>query len=684
MSDKFKYAPGMPGFGTKGADGSTGNQGLAMYFTDLDPISDVNSINSRIANSFDLWKNFSNPLPDERTYVTGDLFFDSNGKSYEINAETNTFASIGGNLNMGGFFVPLGINSDEGFQRYFNSNSSPKYIIDNIYTDSGAINYTESPINIYGITPENFARIEYSNVQKAGSSGDPLNPFTVYSSGITAGFDDEKSIAIVRDASHNLFRIGNLDDAGKLRNVSLIFDVSSLIHTKQAGNTFSVNTPAGSVLTNYEINANSLFDPNFNTSPASFTATMGTGDVSVRWNLLDFTNDSGVTGDLYFFEDLAPYAGNTFRVDSSAARPLIFSNIGTAGSVRITGILSSKAYGYYIKLSKNGWTRNSNTQYVYQGIVNVAPTSFILSSSDADTTTCKFNVDANFIWNASIYTNPEGMISGITCSSVGGLDGSISFNITENSSTRARLAKIRVGLLPGMGTYKDVSIWQPRGAIGPELFLYSPSNLASNFLYASPPYYGMDASYNGTIKGSVSQTIDISTNHAWTITNTPSWVTLTPSSGSGSTSITLTVSANNTLNSRSDYIYFNYGGDNPVTLSISQDPIETWVEYSGNRYSFPLNISYSGYPGGYWQINYGSIIYGDTLDLNMRFTGGGSGINWEWDNDYYSWFSLYDITGTGDGYGPSFQATNYPSSSYTIDGSAGGESGYPLIINVGP
>ena len=448
MSDKFKYAPGMPGFGTKGTDGSIGSQGLAMYFTDLNPVTDINTINLRIQNNQVLWSGSSSVLPDSRVYVTGDLFFDSDGKAYEINAETNTFTYKFASLNMGGFFVPLGVNSDNGFQRYFNSNNSPKYLIDNIYTGLGAINYTESPATIYGITPENFARIEYSNVQKAGSLGQVFNPFSVYSSGEVGGLDDQKSIAIVRDNSNNLFRIGNLDDNGILRNVNLIFDVSSLIHTKQPGNTFSLNTPVGSVLTNYEIAANTLFDPNFNISPSTFIGVMGISDASVAWNLADFTNDPAVTGDLYFFESLGPFTGNTFRIDSSSARPLLFSNVGNTGNIRIAGLSGNKAYGFYMKLSKNGWTRTSTTKYIYQGNISVSPPNFTQSSSDA-TSGLVFNVTANFTWNASIYQNPDNFMHITSSTSTGGIpnwNGSVTMNIDANASTNGRIGIKRLGL----------------------------------------------------------------------------------------------------------------------------------------------------------------------------------------------------------------------------------------------
>jgi hypothetical protein len=141
MSEKFKYAPGKPGFGTKGDTGIDGNQGLAMYFTDFNPATQSSAINALIQNNQALWTGPATPLPGGRVYVTGDLFIDSNGRVYEIDASSNTFTSVLGTLNMGGFFVPLGVSSSDGFQRYFNTNSGEKVIIDNVYTTSGAIDY---------------------------------------------------------------------------------------------------------------------------------------------------------------------------------------------------------------------------------------------------------------------------------------------------------------------------------------------------------------------------------------------------------------------------------------------------------------------------------------------------------------------------------------------------------------
>jgi hypothetical protein len=203
----------------------------------------------------------------------------------------------------------------------------------------------------------------------------------------------------------------------------------------------------------------------------------------------------------------------------------------------------------------------------------------------------------------------------------------------------------------------------------------------------SYPYYYVDASQNGTIKGSATLTVNVSTNQPWYIDTLPPWIsTNITSGGAGQTTLTITSDPNESLISRNYNLEFYYGGDSPVYLNINQSPAQVWIEYSGNRYDFPISLSYSGTPpGGFWQLNGGPIAYSDSIYLEMRFTPG-STIDWEWENTYFPWFNVYDRTGTGDGYGPSFQATSSASGYYTVEGSAGGvEFGdYPLLINVGP
>jgi len=52
---KFQYSPGLLGYGAKGGDGSAGLQGLALYFTDFDPVFDLLRIEDCIENDFVMW-----------------------------------------------------------------------------------------------------------------------------------------------------------------------------------------------------------------------------------------------------------------------------------------------------------------------------------------------------------------------------------------------------------------------------------------------------------------------------------------------------------------------------------------------------------------------------------------------------------------------------------------------------
>jgi hypothetical protein len=401
MSEKFRYAPGKPGFGKKGIDGSAGSQGLSMYFTDYDPNTQILEINTAIANNYSLWSYSGSPilLPSGRNYVSGDIFIDSNGKIYEINAENNTFEYKFCELNTAGYFIPAEVSTDlYGYERYHNNNTARKYLIDSIYT-SGSVTYYNIPTNIYNILPRNFARIEYSNINQNN-----YNPFTLFSSADPEAANNEKAIALVRSINDNTFRLGNLDDNGNIRDVNLTFDVSSLRHTKDSKSIFNINTAEGAILTNYEINANALFDNTFNMSPYSFKAGYSPTDVSIEWDLTNFTADSNIVADLYVFLETSTYGTISLVQDSSKYIPLIFHDVSTTGILHITDISSNTTYKYYMNFHKNGWERRSAVKTVTTAEIPnilVSPSELYLEMSAINNV--GFCVSSNINWSAQIY-----------------------------------------------------------------------------------------------------------------------------------------------------------------------------------------------------------------------------------------------------------------------------------------
>jgi hypothetical protein len=353
--DKFQYAPGRPGFGTRGDDGSAGLAGLGIYFTDFDARTQTATINTAIMGNIILCASTvgsSEVLPEGRSYNTGDLFIDLNGGVYEIlDPCTGEFVYKYASLSTAGYFTSAEVMSDTfKYNRYFNNNDVAKYLIDNVYS-TGEINYYSTPSKIYGTEPKNYARIEFSNVLIG-----VYNPFTVYSS----GEDDKQSIAIVREASANIFRIGNLDDNGNLRDTHLIFDVSSLkVNRDDPGGRFTTNTADGTILTNYEINANSLFNGVFERNPSSFTSIAGHTSASITWDKLEFTPDADVIADLYLYKDVSNLSSINVTVNSSTFRPFVYHNCAEYAELTVNGLEQLTPYKYYMSFNKNGWIRNS-------------------------------------------------------------------------------------------------------------------------------------------------------------------------------------------------------------------------------------------------------------------------------------------------------------------------------------
>jgi len=447
--EKFRYAPGKPGFGSKGNDGSAGLQGLSMYFTNLDAQTAKVTIQAAIANNYVLWTlgGTNIPLRDNRRYVVGDVFIDTEGRAYRItNTETGEFELLQGGLNTAGYFTSADIQTDNGFNRYFNNNTSPKYLIDNVYSD-GLSPYYTIPENIYGIEPRDYARIEYSNVIL-----NQYNPFTLYSS----GGNDANALAIVRGVNDNVFHIGNLTSAGTLRNVGLTFDVASLRSTRSTGSYFSVATPTGTILTNYEINANALFDGVFTQSPLSFGANYSSTDISIYWNLNDFTPDTNVIADLYVYKDVSI---NTYTFDlsqdASNLRPIVFHNLSRSGYVNLTGLEQNTKFKYYITLNKNGWERRSITRNV---ATTPTPKLWIYPTTTRESSAAHyamFCVSSNVEWIAETIPaeNPNTFMWDISTDDPVRFnvnDASLWIGLTENTDCSSRTGRFLVrSLIPG-------------------------------------------------------------------------------------------------------------------------------------------------------------------------------------------------------------------------------------------
>jgi hypothetical protein len=384
--DKFKYAAGLPGYGTPGIDGSAGSNGLSMYFTDLDTVNDQIAITSKISANEYIWSVDSSTLPAGKTYQTGDLFVDSKGRIYKIDLNlVNLFTPTSLKLSASQLFTDSGSASLElGLERW--SNTFNANLIDTVLTEN-EVDYTTSPTGIYNTSPLDFARIEY-----ADAAPNSFNPFTVY---VGDNINNESALAIVRSTGDGVFHLGNLNDTlTDARNTDLTFDVRNLIVSKNPNSQYNDYEAPGTVVTNYEMGANPLFTPNFTLSPSSFLLTpIGTTQLDVSWNMCEFLNtvDANILNNTFatlYFYPYKSWNGTSYSYISPwDTSTLICNNLDVSGKISITNLPQNSNFGAYINFNYNGWNRTSK--------ILTGTTNFVVTMNVSEHTTHATSITAD-------------------------------------------------------------------------------------------------------------------------------------------------------------------------------------------------------------------------------------------------------------------------------------------------
>lgn len=332
---KYQYAPGLPGYGTQGADGSNGMLGISTYFTDMDGTSDSLQLKSQIANDYILQLGSTTSLPGypSRTYQTGDIFIDKNGRAYEIDLTTpNLYSASFARLNTSSIFVEQFSTDDalQTYERYSNSFSSGSFfLVDNVYVSSPIADYAQAPATIYGVKPKDFGQIKYvdSSIATTIPGNQIFQPFVLWSNTINT---DEPwgAIALVKqEDSSSHWRLGNIDLAGNPLDVSLSLDFKD-IHLNgdtevDGGITANTATISGHIYPGDDILFSTTTDHNikFNgtsttarnltlqgSQPPTSGAAYNAGKLEIRTHngsVIDVTTGFGGVGG-----DVSIYAGN--------------------------------------------------------------------------------------------------------------------------------------------------------------------------------------------------------------------------------------------------------------------------------------------------------------------------------------------------------------------------------------
>ena len=360
MNSKFKYAAGLPGYGVNGNDGSSGLSGFSIFLTDLLVEEGANlTITSKIERNEGLFSYDTTSIPGYplRQYQNDDIFVDGNSKVYIIDfTNINKFVYSGISFGAGEFLKRITTsNLIGGYFRYANVQMSERKLIDTVMGPN--TNYYSTPNDIYGIGPRDFAQINFVSSALAGH-----NPYVLFN---TASSTQDDAIALVRNTTTGMWRLGNLNSAnGYPRNTSITFDFSRMLK--------NVNNKTYDMLTKYDLDASILFSPQFDTVPSAFVFSQDGSTVSVSWNskqILAVANDDAVNANLVVFP-VKTYNGQTFSYDvSSGAMYDVTSKnfskshnvvrINSSGSMSITGLDPNVEYASYIEYDMNGWVRRT-------------------------------------------------------------------------------------------------------------------------------------------------------------------------------------------------------------------------------------------------------------------------------------------------------------------------------------
>lgn len=324
---KFNYAPGLPGYGTRGIDGSGGTPGLSCYFTSLNGSTDQTVLALRISTNKELWGPGIDSLPDGRAYVSGDVFIDVNGKVWviDLTRHPEKYKYTGSTLNLSGTFE-LATSQHEGlkFDRYINKIKDSKQLIDSVYA-TNANSYSEKPSGgIYDTLPVYYGKISYIDADLVESLPNPHNyyPYEVWA---TESDVTDNHIALVRSASENLWRLGNYNGI-TVGNVDLALD---FVSTEFGGNLI-INSPVNDVSI-ISRNSNMIFE----TTDTSITGLSG--------RKILFKTGSVIPG------TAATYNGGNFQVDT-----------GKGGSIT-SGTSYAGTGGHFIINTGGGGDASVNT-----------------------------------------------------------------------------------------------------------------------------------------------------------------------------------------------------------------------------------------------------------------------------------------------------------------------------------
>jgi hypothetical protein len=283
----------------------------------------------------------------------------------------------------------------------------------------------------------------------------------------------------------------------------------------------------------------------------------GTYDLSIR-----YASGNAAGGGPFRIEvDGSPVSGD-IRVNST-------NNWTTWATKAVTGIILPAGRHVIRLVFDNGGLNIGRISFTRTGDANpnltVSTTALTVPMIALATQT--FNITSNVSWTA---TSDQSWLSVSNLSGFG--NATITVTAQENTTTSTRTATVTISGA-GVGT-RTITVTQEAGGFA--------------YLVTSTTALTVNSTANSTAS------FDINANVAWTVTSNQSWLNISQASGTGSSRLTLTASANPATNERTANITITGTGVAARTISVTQNAAPLVV-------TLPINFELVG--------NYGFIDF---------------------------------------------------------------------------
>jgi len=426
--NKFKYSPGMLGYGVNGIQGERGLLGMSLYISNYSGSEDNSIIRNRIINNESLLTLSINKIPGYpyRVYKNDDLFIDKKGNLYKIDFSdsdlyTPYLCSGGSQCNLGfeNLFIDGPIQTENPkFSKYINEFQEEHILIDTVYSnkistyidnntiyDNSIIQYgnvflidqsiaditnNSRPYNIWNTLNDILAMsrssdntwslgkkteeiidnidlaLDFSNVTLNDISTNKLSTNTITTDDINVELD----AFILGDASlESNVTIGQ-DDI--IQSVYLVKSYLPVRIYKNSTNTEMPIVPSGiypekgTVITNSEIKLDRMFDGIFIENPPSFTAISSTGNLVIQWIKTDFFN-TNIPAELNNYKmslHISKIKESNNYDFEIKEKETIIEEMNDSGTITITDVELHSTYNINFEFQYNGWVIISDIKTV--------------------------------------------------------------------------------------------------------------------------------------------------------------------------------------------------------------------------------------------------------------------------------------------------------------------------------